>query len=212
MSERSILSSGREVQEERTSGNAFFDWIEESAEDLSDAVKGAADDLLNQPQVKAILDGFSIFGGEPEKQATPKQTKDVQPKLAKAAADTQCTVGWATVYGPTGNPMSDGSPYTGKEQGVAIDLKTPVLGSRLGDELVITNLENGRTSNQVAKDRGGFGNPRRYGTPNGRPRLVDLTYASARSIGAGDMTPVRVCKPQTLEARAQDNTSGNRHI
>ncbi|MBK9276701.1 MAG: hypothetical protein IPM93_00850 [Candidatus Obscuribacter sp.] len=90
--------------------------------------------------------------------------------------------------------MADGTPYTGREQGVAIDMRTPVLDSQLGDRLVITNLNNNRSTTQIARDRGGFGNPREYGTPDGQPRLVDLTYAAANRIGAGDMTPVRVCK------------------
>ncbi len=133
-----------------------------------------------------MLKGFSL------EETTPANFQPAPMLIAEA----RCTTGWATVYGTTGNPMADGTPYTGKEQGVAIDMRTPVLGAELGDRLVITNLNNNRSTTQIARDRGGFGNPKVYRTPNGQPRLVDLTYAAANRIGAGDMTPVQVC---TLE-------------
>lgn len=133
-----------------------------------------------------MLNGFSL-----EESPSTNFQPNGNPMLI---AEARCTTGWATVYGTTGNPMADGTPYTGREQGVAIDMRTPVLGAELGDRLVITNLNNGLSTTQIARDRGGFGNPREYGTPNGQPRLVDLTHAAADRINAGDMTPVRVCK------------------
>ncbi len=116
--------------------------------------------------------------------------------LSSSKAQARCVTGWATVYGPTGNRTADGSRYTGREQGVAIDLNRPVLDTDLGDKVVITNLANSNlTTTQIIRDFGKFGDPRRYPTPNGQPRLVDLTYGAAKRIGAGDMTPVKVCLP-----------------
>lgn len=134
---------------------------------------------VSKTSASVMIEGFSI---------------DVnQPQLI---ADARCTKGWATVYGPTGNRTADGSRYTGSEQGVAVDLKQPVLGADLGSKLVITNLNNNETTTQRVRDYGGFGNPSKYRTPDGQPRLVDLTYGAASRIGAGDMTPVRVCMPE----------------
>lgn len=130
-----------------------------------------------------MLNGFSL----------EESTQPVIQPAPMLMAEARCATGWATIYGTTGNPMADGTPYTGKEQGVAIDMRTPVLGAQLGDRLVITNLNNNRSTTQIARDRGGFGNPKVYRTPNGQPRLVDLTYSAANRIGAGDMTPVQVC-------------------
>lgn len=145
------------------------------AETQSSIAKTSAADMLN---------GFSL----------EESTQSIIQPPPMLMAEARCATGWATIYGTTGNPMADGTPYTGREQGVAIDMRTPVLDSQLGDRLVITNLNNNRSTTQIARDRGGFGNPREYGTPDGQPRLVDLTYAAANRIGAGDMTPVRVCK------------------
>ncbi|HMY04478.1 MAG TPA: hypothetical protein PLC15_23230 [Candidatus Obscuribacter sp.] len=145
------------------------------AETQTSIAKTSAADMLN---------GFSL----------EESTQSIIQPPPMLMAEARCATGWATIYGTTGNPMADGTPYTGREQGVAIDMRTPVLDSQLGDRLVITNLNNNRSTTQIARDRGGFGNPREYGTPDGQPRLVDLTYAAANRIGAGDMTPVRVCK------------------
>ena len=145
------------------------------AETQTSIAKTSAADMLN---------GFSL----------EESTQSIIQPPPMLMAEARCATGWATIYGTTGNPMADGTPYTGREQGVAIDMRTPVLDSQLGDRLVITNLNNNRSTTQIARDRGGFGNPREFGTPDGQPRLVDLTYAAANRIGAGDMTPVRVCK------------------
>ncbi len=134
---------------------------------------------VSKTPASTMIEGFSLDGH--------------QPQLVAGAAFVK---GWATVYGPTGNRTADGSRYTGSEQGVAVDLKQPVLGADLGSKLVITNLNNNETTTQRVRDYGGFGNPRKYGTPDGQPRLVDLTYGAASRIGAGDMTPVRVCVPE----------------
>jgi len=131
-----------------------------------------------------MLDGFSIDPGSVD-------SKSASPPEPRA----KCARGWATVYGPTGNRMADGSRYTGSEQAVAVDRSKPVLGSELGDNLVIRNLSTGSVTTQTVRDTGGFGNPSIYRTPDGLPRLVDLTHGAAQRIGAGDMTRVEVCKP-----------------
>lgn len=132
-----------------------------------------------QTPASEMLNGFAI------------SREDSLSSKAKA----RCVKGWATVYGPTGNRTADGSRYTGSEQGVAVDLNRPVLNTDLGSKVVITNLNNNQATTQRVRDFGGFGNPRRYPTPNGQPRLVDLTYGAAKRIAAGDMTPVKVCLP-----------------
>ncbi|GEM_PF-1175404 len=126
--------------------------------------------------------------------ADVQSNSNVQASPA-AVAGSRCVKGWATVYGPTGERTADGSVYTGSEQGVAVDLDTPVLGTTLGSKLIITNLNNHQSTTQQVRDYGAFGNPREYGTPDGAPRQVDLTYGAAARIEAGDMTPVKVCAP-----------------
>lgn len=140
--------------------------------------------IFSNPGIFSMLNGFSIDGGSADSKPAPAK----EPRA-------QCTQGWATVYGPTGNRMADGSRYTGREQAVAVDMDRPVLGAALGHKLVIRNVETGEILPLIVKDKGAFGNPRIYRTPDGRPRLVDLTYGAARRLGAGDMTRVEVCKP-----------------
>lgn len=147
-------------------------------QDVFKQLKLQTDESVSKTNASGILNGFSIDGS---------------PQLI---AQARCVTGWATVYGPTGNRTADGSVYTGREQGVAVDLDSPVLGTTLGSRVVITNLNNERSTTQIVRDYGGFGNPAEYRTPDGAPRLVDLTYGAAARIGAGDMTPVKVCVPE----------------
>jgi len=164
-----------------------FQPLEALAPDAEDArgdrgylqqLKTQTNDSVLKTNAAGILNGFSIQGSE------------------QLMAQARCVNGWATIYGPTGNRTADGSVYTGREQGAAVDLDAPVLNTRLGSIVVITNLNNDRSTTQQVRDYGGFGNPRVYRTPDGAPRLVDLTYGAAARIGAGDMTPVKVCVPE----------------
>ena len=128
----------------------------------------------------AMLNGFSLND--------PSTTVESQANKIIAGRPV-CENGWMSVYKPTGDPKALGGPYTGNEEGVAIDPRGPF---KLGGASHITNLENGRDSHQFNDDTGPF---RFLDTPDGKPRVVDATIAVFHKLTGRDdgMVRVRVC-------------------
>ena len=112
----------------------------------------------------------------------PPASKEGEPPRSPAPGDTGkfTQTGYASWYGKAhqGKKTSSGEPYDMNQLTAA----HPTLP--IGTRLLVTNLKNGRTVSVRVNDRG----------PVVDGRILDLSYAAARELGAvGDgVVPVRV--------------------